>query len=77
MQKLWLSLILLFRLDDGKDHKEQLRPLLDAVQEGGAGIAGCHGGMGDSFRNEAEYQYMVGGQWVAIQGMTVLLMMLI
>ena len=33
-----------------------------------AGIAGCHGGMGDSFRNEVEYQYMVGGQWVAHPG---------
>ncbi|MEX1029824.1 MAG: ThuA domain-containing protein [Paenibacillaceae bacterium] len=48
--------------------KEQLEPLLKAVQEGGTGVAGCHGGMGDSFRNEVEYQYMVGGQWVAHPG---------
>ncbi|UJF32402.1 ThuA domain-containing protein [Paenibacillus hexagrammi] len=48
--------------------KEQLSPLLAAVKEGGSGIAGCHGGMGDSFRNEVEYQYMVGGQWVAHPG---------
>lgn len=47
--------------------QEQLRPLLDTVQ-GGCGIAGCHGGMADSFRNEVEYQYMVGGQWVAHPG---------
>ncbi|WP_139367964.1 ThuA domain-containing protein [Priestia abyssalis] len=47
--------------------QEQLRPLLDTVQAG-CGIAGCHGGMADSFRNEVEYQYMVGGQWVAHPG---------
>jgi len=46
---------------------EQLRPLLDTVHAG-CGIAGCHGGMGDSFRNEVDYQYMVGGQWVAHPG---------
>lgn len=52
----------------GKIEKEQLAPMIAAVQEGGTGIAGCHGGMGDSFRNEVEYQYMVGGQWVAHPG---------
>lgn len=52
----------------GKIEKEQLTPLINAVKVGGTGIAGCHGGMGDSFRNEVEYQYMVGGQWVAHPG---------
>jgi uncharacterized protein len=52
----------------GKIEKEQLEPLLAAVEKGGTGIAGCHGGMGDSFRNEVNYQYMVGGQWVAHPG---------
>jgi type 1 glutamine amidotransferase len=52
----------------GTIEKEQLEPLLHAVKERGSGIAGCHGGMGDSFRNEVEYQYMVGGQWVAHPG---------
>jgi type 1 glutamine amidotransferase len=52
----------------GTIEKEQLGPLLKAVQEGGTGVAGCHGGMGDSFRNEVEYQYMAGGQWVAHPG---------
>ena len=52
----------------GTIEKEQLQPLLHAVKEGGTGIAGCHGGMTDSFRNEVEYQYMVGGQWVAHPG---------
>lgn len=48
--------------------KEQLDGLLNAVKEHAVGIAGCHGGMADSFRNEVEYQYMVGGQWVAHPG---------
>jgi type 1 glutamine amidotransferase len=52
----------------GKIESDQLEPLIAAVKEGGTGIAGCHGGMGDSFRNEVEYQYMVGGQWVAHPG---------
>jgi uncharacterized protein len=46
---------------------EQERGLLAAVKRG-AGIAGWHGGMGDSFRGNTEYQYMVGGQWVAHPG---------
>ncbi|MDF1515656.1 MAG: ThuA domain-containing protein, partial [Anaerolineae bacterium] len=41
--------------------------LLDAVKSG-IGIAGWHGGMGDSFRNNVNYQFMVGGQWVAHPG---------
>jgi len=47
--------------------KEQEKGLLSAV-EGGANIAGWHGGMGDSFRNNPDYQFMVGGQWVAHPG---------
>jgi uncharacterized protein len=43
---------------------EQLQGLLGAVA-GGVGIAGFHGGMGDAFRAAPEYQWMVGGQWVA------------
>ncbi len=45
----------------------QLTPLLDAVR-GGVGLAGCHGGMCDAFRQETEYQFMTGGQWVAHPG---------
>jgi len=30
----------------------------------GVGIAGAHGGMGDAFRAAAEYNFMVGGQFV-------------
>lgn len=47
--------------------QEQLRGLLDAIAAG-AGVAGWHGGMADSFRNSTEYQFMVGGQWVAHPG---------
>jgi type 1 glutamine amidotransferase len=46
---------------------DQLNPLLEAVKSG-VGIAGCHGGMTDSFRTETEYQFMTGGQWVSHPG---------
>ncbi len=46
---------------------EQESGLLEAIKSG-VGIAGWHGGMGDSFRNNTEYQFMVGGQWVAHPG---------
>jgi uncharacterized protein len=45
----------------------QEKALLAAVKSG-VGIAGWHGGIGDSFRNNTEYQFMVGGQWVAHPG---------
>ena len=38
-----------------------------AVAEG-SGLAGCHGGMCDSFRNSTEWQFMTGAQWVAHPG---------
>jgi hypothetical protein len=46
---------------------DQESGLLEAVRNG-AGIAGWHGGLADSFRNNPAYQYMVGGQWVAHPG---------
>jgi type 1 glutamine amidotransferase len=46
---------------------EQEKGLLEAVKSG-VGIAGWHGGMGDSFRNNCEYQFMAGGQWVVHPG---------
>ncbi len=46
---------------------EQSSGLLEAVKSG-VGIAGWHGGMGDSFRNNTDYQFMVGGQWVEHPG---------
>ena len=41
---------------------------LSAVVESGVGLAGFHGGMGDSFRLNTDYQFMTGGQWVAHPG---------
>ena len=51
----------------GEITNEQLKPVLAAV-ESGVGIAGLHGGMGDAFRQSTEWQFMVGGQWVAHPG---------
>jgi type 1 glutamine amidotransferase len=46
---------------------EQLKPTLAAVRDG-LGIAGCHGGMCDAFRENTEWHFMTGGQWVAHPG---------
>ncbi|MGC9319808.1 MAG: ThuA domain-containing protein [Armatimonadota bacterium] len=51
----------------GEITAEQLNPVLAAV-ESGVGIAGLHGGMGDAFRQSTQWQFMVGGQWVAHPG---------
>lgn len=51
----------------GEIKGEQLKGLSGAVAAG-VGLAGWHGGMGDSFRNSTDYQFMVGGQWVAHPG---------
>ena len=50
-----------------KIEKEELSNLAKAV-EGGVGFGGYHGGMGDAFRDQPQYQFMVGGQWVAHPG---------
>jgi type 1 glutamine amidotransferase len=47
--------------------KPELENLTRAVR-GGTGLAGFHGTMCDSFRNEPEYQFMTGGQWVSHPG---------
>ena len=47
--------------------REQEAGLLNAIKSG-VGVAGWHGGMADAFRNNTEYQWMVGGQWVAHPG---------
>ena len=51
----------------GKITKEQVSPVIEAVASG-VGIAGCHGGMCDSFRECVEWQFMTGGQWVSHPG---------
>ena len=51
----------------GEISPEQSRGLTSAIASG-VGLAGWHGGMGDSFRGDTTYQFMVGGQFVAHPG---------
>ena len=51
----------------GQITPEQVNPVLKAVKSG-VGMAGCHGGMCDSFRLNTEWQFLTGGQWVAHPG---------
>ncbi|UUZ83537.1 ThuA domain-containing protein [Paenibacillus sp. P26] len=51
----------------GEITKEQAGNVSAAVQSG-VGIAGRHGGMCDSFRNNVDWQFMTGGNWVAHPG---------
>jgi uncharacterized protein len=41
---------------------------LASAVESGVGLGGYHGGMADAFRSSTEYQFVVGGQWVAHPG---------
>jgi type 1 glutamine amidotransferase len=43
---------------------DQENALLNAVKSG-VGVGGFHGGMGDAFRVNTTFQFMVGGQFVA------------
>lgn len=51
----------------GKISREQVMSVTEAVANG-VGIAGCHGGMCDSFRESVEWQFMTGGNWVSHPG---------
>lgn len=51
----------------GKIEKEQAENVSMAVASG-VGIAGCHGGMCDAFRESVLWQFMTGGNWVAHPG---------
>ncbi|MBE5732822.1 MAG: hypothetical protein E7353_07320 [Clostridiales bacterium] len=46
---------------------EAEKNIMEAVKNG-TGIAGCHGGMCDAFRNSTGWQFMTGAQWVAHPG---------
>ncbi len=46
---------------------QQEKGILAAIR-GGVGMAGWHGGISDSFRNNPEFEYMVGGSWAAHPG---------
>ena len=51
----------------GKITHDQCRNVCNAV-ESGVGLAGCHGGMCDAFRENTDWQFLTGGQWVAHPG---------
>lgn len=51
----------------GQITREQSVNVAKAVGAG-VGLAGCHGGMCDSFRQDTEWQFMTGGQWVSHPG---------
>lgn len=51
----------------GEISQELVNNVSAAVQSG-VGIASCHGGMCDAFRNNVDWQFMTGGQWVAHPG---------
>lgn len=47
---------------------EQGKAVFRVVSQDGVGVAGCHGGMCDAFRENTEWQFMTGGQWVSHPG---------
>lgn len=51
----------------GEISKEQSNNVIEAVADG-TGIAGCHGGMCDAFRNDVTWQFMTGANWVSHPG---------
>lgn len=51
----------------GKIEKEWANNVSEAVQSG-VGLAGCHGGMCDAFRENTHWQFMTGGNWVSHPG---------
>lgn len=48
--------------------KLEYRENISKAVSAGTGLAGCHGGMCDAFRNDVEWQFMTGGQWVSHPG---------
>lgn len=51
----------------GRIEQQWVTNISEAVQAG-TGLAGCHGGMCDAFRDNTDWQFMTGGQWVAHPG---------
>jgi type 1 glutamine amidotransferase len=51
----------------GKISDAQCKNVCSAIALG-VGLAGCHGGMCDAFRENTDWQFMTGGQWVAHPG---------
>ncbi len=48
--------------------EEELSKNIRTAVASGVGLAGCHGGMCDAFRNDVDWQFMTGGQWIAHPG---------
>ncbi|WP_213529508.1 ThuA domain-containing protein [Paenibacillus cisolokensis] len=51
----------------GRIDQQLVNNVSEAVQSG-VGLAGCHGGMCDAFRENVDWQFMTGGNWVAHPG---------
>lgn len=51
----------------GEIKNEYTKNISKAVANG-VGLAGCHGGMCDAFRQDVHWQFMTGGQWVSHPG---------
>ncbi len=51
----------------GEIKREYTENISKAIASG-VGLAGCHGGMCDSFRLDTEWQFITGGQWVSHPG---------
>ncbi|MBQ3095081.1 MAG: ThuA domain-containing protein [Clostridia bacterium] len=59
--------LLVFCWTMGEISGPQMKSVSKAVGAG-VGLAGCHGGMCDSFRQNTEWQFLTGGQWVSHPG---------
>lgn len=51
----------------GKITEVQEKNVIEAVADG-TGLAGCHGGMCDAFRDAVTWQFMTGANWVSHPG---------
>ncbi|MFX3650241.1 MAG: ThuA domain-containing protein [Paenibacillus sp.] len=63
-----LSLDLIVPLWTMGQIEQELVNNVSAAVQSGVGLAGLHGGMCDAFRNNVDWQFMTGGQWVAHPG---------
>lgn len=51
----------------GEIQPEESKGIREAIASG-VGLAGCHGGMCDAFRQDVDWQFMTGGNWVSHPG---------
>jgi len=59
--------LLVFCWTMGEIKREYTENLSKAVGSG-VGLAGCHGGLCDAFRQDTHWQFITGGQWVSHPG---------